>query len=364
MVNISTITVTLTGAGTSSFTTSTCTENGQGGYYCSYTDSGITAGTTGLTVVATDRAGNTRTSTVAFTYDTSAPIITVTSPSSGALFNTKNVTLAMTTDESATCRYSTSNASYSLMGSTMNGAGSTSHSMLIIAVEGSNTYYFRCQDTAGNVNTTSASITFTIDSIAPSVTSFNPSLNTVVTSSITNITVVTSESATCRYNDTNSTSYAQLVSMSDLSTTHTKQLTGLLDKEYSYTIVCNDTVGNLGDVFMLTFKVDTRSLYNITRPDTLYGYWNANQWNSFLLPQIVLQNTTLANTAGTYNVTNVLASAAGNYTIIYYNPNDTSTTWTSYTPGVGGTLTTFNDQTGYRPYWIYINVTNERLEIN
>jgi len=364
MVNISTISVTLAGAGISSFTTSTCTENGQGGYYCSYSDSGIIAGTTGLTVAVTDRAVNTRTSTAAFTYDTSAPIITVTNPSSGALLNTKNVTLAMTTDESATCRYSTSDTSYSLMGSIMNGAGSTSHSMLITAVEGSNAYYFRCQDTAGNVNTTSASITFTIDSIAPFITSFSPSLNTAVTSSTTNITVVTSESATCRYNDTNSTSYAQMASMSDLSTTHTKQLTGLLDKEYSYAIVCNDTAGNLGDVFMLTFKVDTRSLYNVTRPDIPYGYWNANQWNSFLLPQIVLQNTTLATTADTYNVTNVLASVAGNYTIIYYNPNETSTTWTSYTPGVGGTLNTFNDQTGYRPYWIYINVTNERLEIN
>jgi hypothetical protein len=78
----------------------------------------------------------------------------------------------------------------------------------------------------------------------------------------------------------------------------------------------------------------------------------------------MLENTTLSTASETYNVTNVLASVAGNYTIIYYNPNDTSTTWTSYTPGVGGILTTFNDQTGYRPYWIYINVTNERLQIN
>jgi hypothetical protein len=77
----------------------------------------------------------------------------------------------------------------------------------------------------------------------------------------------------------------------------------------------------------------------------------------------MLENTTLSTASGTYNVTNVLASVAGNYTIIYYNPNETSTTWTSYTPGVGGILT-FNDQTGYRPYWIYINVTNERLQIN
>jgi len=148
---------------------------------------------------------------------------------------------------------------------------------------------------------------------------------------------------------------------------HTITLTGLLDKEYRYFVSCNDSYGvMISTPALIVFQVDTRGNHNLTRPSS----WNAIGdyfkigWNGFLLTRLELQNTTLPDINGTYNVTNVLTSVAGNYQIIYYNPGETAATWTSYAPDRAVfDLTTFNDQTGYRPYFIYGNTT-DRLEID
>jgi hypothetical protein len=237
--------------------------------------------------------------------------------------------------------------------------GNVTRTSIAVGSDGNWNFTVTAIDSSNNENTTIVtSVNITIDTTAPGVSSTSP--NGTITDNTPTLVINTTESGYCKFDNLDKSMTSMAYTMTGSGTGHEYTLSTLIDGVYTYYIRCNDTTGNEMAVTSISFNLVTMTLYNLTRPNTIFGYWNANQWHDFLLPQLVLQNTTLA----TYNVTNVLASVAGNYTIIYYNPSDTSTTWTSYIPGVGGTLTTFNDQTGYRPYWIYTNVTNERLEIN
>jgi hypothetical protein len=77
-------------------------------------------------------------------------------------------------------------------------------------------------------------------------------------------------------------------------------------------------------------------------------------WDYFSLPKQVLENIT--SLGGNYSVENVLSSAWGNFTILYYY---NGTSWKSYVPGRAvNDLTIFDDQSA-RPYWIRMNATSK-----
>ncbi|MGE3508670.1 MAG: LamG-like jellyroll fold domain-containing protein [Vicinamibacterales bacterium] len=85
---------------------------------------------------------------------------------SGQLASTvTTVTLALTTDEVAACRYSTAaGTQYAAMVSNLTTQGGTSHSAPMTGLTPGNSYSFfvRCQDTAGNANTTDFTISFNV----------------------------------------------------------------------------------------------------------------------------------------------------------------------------------------------------------
>src|SRR3989338_5824449 len=154
--------------------------------------------------------------------------------------------------------------------------------------------------------------------------------------------------------------------MAGTSTNHTYTLPETSDgANYNYYIRCNDTIGNTMSVSaIITFNIDTRSLYNITRPDAAYTYWANNTWNAFALPLWLLQNTTLSSTTtypGGFNASNVLLSLRGNYSMLYAY---SGSTWTSYVPGDSvnsfGNFT-YNGAEAF--YYVKVNRT-DRLEIN
>ncbi|MGH2542726.1 MAG: fibronectin type III domain-containing protein, partial [Ardenticatenaceae bacterium] len=99
--------------------------------------------------------------------DTTAPSRTNLQPSGTLLAGTTQATLSLTTNESATCKYSTSvGISYNSMSNTFDGAGGTSHTRTVSALQNGQSYiyYVRCQDAAGNANGSDTQISFSVAS--------------------------------------------------------------------------------------------------------------------------------------------------------------------------------------------------------
>lgn len=93
------------------------------------------------------------------------PVITDMKPFGTITDNTP--TISVKTDENATCKYCTKNVSYndSTYCTAFSTTGGKSHSATLSALnDGDYTYYVRCRDEAGNTNTSSKKIIFTITS--------------------------------------------------------------------------------------------------------------------------------------------------------------------------------------------------------
>jgi len=222
-------------------------------------------------------------------------------------------------------------------------------------IEENGTLYYTNSSVFSDIKTltvTSGALPYSVDS-GPSGTQ---------TSSAVEFFMTASHTTTCHY-DTVSRSFSNMIfSMGgNVTSNHTVTLNNLADGPYKYYIRCQntDTLATMKSDVTVEFDVDTRTNFNIIRPNVWREYL-ATGWNGFLLTLKELQNTTLSE----YNTSTVLSSVNGNYEIIYYNPGENASTWKSYIPGEpSNDLTQFDDQTGYRPYYIYMNTT-DRIEIN
>ncbi|MEK7539120.1 MAG: LamG-like jellyroll fold domain-containing protein, partial [Patescibacteria group bacterium] len=102
--------------------------------------------------------------------DTIPPVISGGAPAGALPAGTISTTLSVTTNENATCKYSLSpGISYNLISSSniFSASGNTSHSSVLAGlINGlSYTYYIKCQDSAGNANSSDYTINFTILSL-------------------------------------------------------------------------------------------------------------------------------------------------------------------------------------------------------
>lgn len=80
----------------------------------------------------------------------------------------RNVTLQVTTNENATVKYSTTDQAYDSMANTFSTTGELSHSTVVSnACGGSYTYYCRSMDGAGNKNTSSTPISYSVEAAVP-----------------------------------------------------------------------------------------------------------------------------------------------------------------------------------------------------
>lgn len=143
----------------------------------SYTDTGLApASTYTYTVRAYDSVGNespasTATATTPSSPDTIPPIISNGQPTAVQPAGTTSVVMSVETDEAATCKYATlAGQVYSAMPNSFTTTGSTTHSVTIGGlIDGqTNNFFVRCQDLAGNSNTTDYTISFSI-AITPPV---------------------------------------------------------------------------------------------------------------------------------------------------------------------------------------------------
>jgi hypothetical protein len=125
--------------------------------------------------------------------DTVPPVLSNGAPTNMLPAGTTQTTMSVTTNEQATCRYSpTPGIAYAAMTSSLAAAGGTSHSTQVSGlVNGTNyAYYLRCQDVAGNPNTSDFGITFSVasppppDVTLPSVSVTAPAAGATVTGSV------------------------------------------------------------------------------------------------------------------------------------------------------------------------------------
>ncbi|MEM4347706.1 MAG: Ig-like domain-containing protein, partial [Candidatus Altiarchaeota archaeon] len=136
-------------------------------------------GSNTLYVRCKDTAGNVMTSSTQITFivDSTAPLITASSPQ-GGYKTAVPVTLSVTTNEAATCKYDTQDREYGSMANTFSTTGGTTHTTGVSPSDGTYHYYVRCQDSYGNVMLASTVLYFTLDTVVPtySIVSVDPSI--------------------------------------------------------------------------------------------------------------------------------------------------------------------------------------------
>jgi len=121
--------------------------------------------------------------------DTTPPVLSNAQPSGVLAAGTTQTTLSLTSNENATCRYApTAGTAYGSMPNTFGTTGGTAHSTVVsgLANGQSYSYYVRCQDTAGNANTTDLTIGFSVatDTTAPAVSVSAPAGGATLTGTV------------------------------------------------------------------------------------------------------------------------------------------------------------------------------------
>ena len=122
--------------------------------------------------------------------DTAPPVLSNAQPSGVLAAGTAQTTLSVTSNENAICRYSTTaGTAYGSMINTFATTGGTAHTTLVTGLASGQgySYYVRCQDTAGNANTSDTAISFSVaapDTTAPTVSVTSPSSGATVTATV------------------------------------------------------------------------------------------------------------------------------------------------------------------------------------
>ena len=228
--------------------------------------------------------------------DTTAPSMSGGSPSGTLSAGTTQANISLSTNESATCRLSQSDQVYGLMGTQFTTTGGTTHSYTVSNLSNSSTYtYFaRCADAAGNQNSSSLTISFSVgagvvaDTTAPTASVTAPTASQVLSSGTTQTTlsVTTNEASTCRFNSTD-TAYGSMANTFTTTggTTHSTSLTGLSNgTSYTRYVRCSDTAGNaMTSSQSISFSVATPATGGGTSGNTFFtnepsGFTMVDQW--------------------------------------------------------------------------------------
>jgi hypothetical protein len=208
--------------------------------------SGLSEGPHIIFMTALDYAGNVNTTSVTFTVDTIAPSVSIISPTTGSYNDTGSVTVKWNATDSgsgiAKTEIKFDSGSWNIV--------SGSSDILTSLAAGSHTVTVRATDYAGNMNT--ASVTFTVDTVAPSVRITSPTSGSYNNSSSSTVQWTASDSGS---------GIAKMEikldtgSWSTIAGT-TDTLTSLADGSHTVTVRVTDNAGNVNSA-SASFVVDT-----------------------------------------------------------------------------------------------------------
>jgi len=223
-----------------------------------------------------DTAGNPSSSSyqLDYTIDATPPSITsitdIAGDSSAPYYDTSDDSSTLVNyvadADAAQCKWDASDVAYDSMANTCT---STSQCTYNLSGEGAKTVYMRCEDNAGNKATSSYQVDYTIDSIAPNVTSItsvagdtaSPYYDGSDDGSTVVIYTADAEATSCKWDESDLTYGAMANTCTDTSNC-TLDVTG----EGAQTVYmrCTDAAGNGSDTsWQLDYNIDT------TPPDIL-----------------------------------------------------------------------------------------------
>ncbi len=185
------------------------------------------------------------TESVTFEIDTLSPDLTIVSPLNQAYTNNSINFEVQSNKNLSFCKFSLDNwqTNYTMqINSSLTDANYTNSSV----ADGSYTAKFWCNDTSG-YESNPTSISFSVDTVAPLITSPSHASTISLSSSTTSYTLSleTSENATCRYNSSD-LGWENMVPL-DIggSQNHNQTFTGLSSgNTYTYYFLCEDSAGN------------------------------------------------------------------------------------------------------------------------
>ena len=244
------------------------------------------------TVTVTDAAGNVGSASVTYTVDDTAPVVTISAPVDGAYYTTVNVPVGAFT------------------AADLNGVVSTTQSGWADSPDGSYTYTVTATDAAGN--TGSASVTYTVDNLAPVVT-------------------ITAPLNGAYYKSENVPVGAFTVDEINPYEVVASGWANNPDGSYTYTVTVTDAAGNSGST-SVTYTVDnTAPVVTISDPvngafykgeDVPVGAYSVIEINPFVTP--VESGWSMVEGVHTFTVT--VTDAAGNVgsASVTYTVDDTA----------------------------------------
>jgi hypothetical protein len=201
-----------------------------------------------VTVWANDSAGNENSSSVTFTVDTTNPLLTIVYPLNQTYnLNVSELNYTHTETNPDSCWYSNDSGknNYSVQDMGLNFTN-------VISYEGSNTWTLYCNDTVGNINSTSR--TFFKDTINPLISITTPSNNTNSTNTNLDVNYTYTElnPSLCWYSNDTMVKNTTISCGSNITTVTWSE------GQHNITIWINDSASNENQT-SVTFRIDTTS---------------------------------------------------------------------------------------------------------
>jgi hypothetical protein len=206
---------------------------------------------------AKDAIGNVSTSlNDSVIIDTNTPETTINS-NPNILINTTSATFTFSASETSTFQCKLASEAYT---------NCTTPKNYTNLAQGEHTFFVKARDTANNEDATPAQYTFTVDSIAPTLTNLSPNNQTLpVETTSTNLTLTTSETTTCKYATTQNTDYGSMLEFNSTNNiNHEILITNLNSGQtYNYYLKCQDNAENISPEATLTFLVAPQENNNL-----------------------------------------------------------------------------------------------------
>lgn len=225
---------------------------------------GLSAATTyHFQVVSVDAATNS-TSSVDYTFTTSAtpdvtaPTVSMTAPTGGAVVTGASVALTANASDNV----AVAGVQFKVDTNTNIGVEDTTSTYGVTwdstgIADGVHTLIAVARDTAGNY-ATSSTVSVTVDNTAPVRSAGAPSGSVASGTTTVQISLSTGEVASCKYSTSSGTAYGSMTAFTNTSsTTHTTAVTGLSDDNtYTYYVKCQDSQGNVNATdYSISFTV-------------------------------------------------------------------------------------------------------------